>query len=68
MVGWRQAGVTHKVLKLDYLFPVESEVFVVGDVAELVAKTLGITNSLVYVAVGVAINPIVDSAAGDVVG
>ena len=50
-------------------FPsIEGEVLVVGDVAELVAEAMGGADGLVDVAVGVAINPIVDSAAGDVVG
>ena len=47
---------------------VEGEVFVVGDVAELVAEATGGADGFVDVAVGVAVNPIVDSAVGDVVG
>lgn len=39
-----------------------------GNVAELVAKAASSADGLVDVAVGVAIDPIVDSAAGDVVG
>lgn len=42
--------------------------FVVGDVAELVAEAAGGADGLVDVAVGVAVDPIVDSAGGDVVG
>ena len=50
-------------------FPsVECEVFVVGDVAELVAEATGGTDGLVDVAVGVAVDPVADSAVGDVVG
>lgn len=52
-----------------YDFPsVEGEVFVVGDVAELVAEAAGGADGFVDVAVGVAVNPVVDSAFGDVVG
>ena len=47
---------------------IEGEVFVVGDVAELVAEAAGGTDGFVDVAVGVAVDPIVDSAVGDVVG
>jgi len=43
-------------------------VFVVGDVAELVAEAAGGADGLVDVAVGVAVDPVVDSAVGDVVG
>ena len=43
-------------------------VFVVGDVAELVAEATGGADGLVDVAVRVAIDPVVDSAVGDVVG
>ena len=50
------------------LFSIEGEVFVVGDVAELVAEATGGADGLVDVAVGVAVDPIVDSAVGDVVG
>ena len=42
--------------------------FVVGDVAELVAEAAGGTDGFVDVAVGVAVDPVVDSAVGDVVG
>ena len=46
-------------------FPsIEGEVFVVGDVAELVAEAAGGADGLVDVAVGVAVDPVVD-AAGD---
>ena len=47
---------------------VEGEVFVVGDVAELVAEAVGGADGLVDVAVGVAVDPVVDAAGGDVVG
>lgn len=47
---------------------VEGEVFVVGDVAELVAEAAGGPDGFVDVAMGVAVDPIVDSAVGDVVG
>ena len=43
-------------------------VFVVGDVAELVAEAAGGADGFVDVAVRVAVDPIVDSAVGDVVG
>ena len=43
-------------------------VFVVGDVAELVAEAASGADGLVNVAVGVAVDPVVDSAVGDVVG
>ena len=46
----------------------EGEVFVVGDVAELVAGAVGRADGLVDVAVGVAVDPVVDSAGGDVAG
>lgn len=50
-------------------FPaVEGVVFVVGDVAELVAEAVGGADGLVDVAVGVAVYPVVDSAGGDVPG
>ena len=42
--------------------------FVVGDVAELVAEAAGGADGLVDVAVRVAVDPVVDSAVGDVVG
>lgn len=42
--------------------------FVVGDVAELVAEAAGGADGLVDVAVGVAVDPVADSAGGDVVG
>jgi len=47
---------------------IEGEVFVVGDVAELVAEAAGGADGFVDVAMGVAVDPIVDSAVGDVVG
>ena len=47
---------------------VEGEVFVVGDVAELVAEATGGADGIVDVAVGVAVDPVVDAAGGDVVG
>ena len=50
------------------LSPIEGEVFVVGDVAELVAEAAGGTDGLVDVAVGMAVDPVVDSAASDVIG
>ncbi len=50
------------------LLAVEGEVFVVGDVAELVAEAAGGADGLVDVAMGVAVYPIVDSTVGDVVG
>ena len=43
-------------------------VFVVGDVAELVAEAVGGADGLVNVAVGVAVDPVFDAAVGDVVG
>ena len=46
---------------------VEGEVFIVGDVAELVAEAVGGADGLVDVAVGVTVDPVVDSAGGDVV-
>ena len=50
-------------------FPtIEGEVFVVGDVAELVAEAAGSADGFVDVAVGVAVYPVVDSAVVDVVG
>ena len=50
-------------------FPfIEGEVFVVGNVAELVAEAAGGADGLVDVAVGVAIDPVVDSAVSDVIG
>ena len=50
-------------------FPtVEGEVFVLGDVAELVTEAAGGADGLVDVAVGVAVDPVVDSTVGDVVG
>ena len=42
--------------------------FVVGDVAELVAEAAGGADGLVDVAVGVAVDPVVDSAVSDVIG
>ena len=39
-----------------------------GNVAELIAKAASSADGLVDVAVRVAIDPIVDTAAGDVVG
>lgn len=39
-----------------------------GDVAELVAEAAGGADCLINVAVGMAVNPVVDSAVGDVVG
>ena len=51
-----------------HLPAVECEVFVVGDVAELVAEAAGGADGLVNVTVGVAVDPVVDSAVGDVVG
>ena len=59
---------TINISYLNNLCPIEDEVFVVGDVAELVAEAAGGADGLVYVAVGVAIDPIVDSAVGYVVG
>ena len=53
---------------IDNLFSIEGEVFVVGDVAELVAEAAGGADGLVNVTVGVAVDPVVDSAVGDVVG
>ena len=50
---------------LDNHSAVEGEVFVVGDVAELVAEAVGGADGLVDVAVGVAVDPVVDSAGGD---
>ena len=47
---------------------IEGEVFVVGDIAELVAEAAGGADGLVDIAVGVAVDPIVNSAVGDVVG
>lgn len=47
---------------------VEGEVFVVGDVAELVAEATGGADGIVDVAVGVAVDPVVNFAVGDVVG
>jgi len=47
---------------------IEGEVFVVGDVAELVAEAAGGADGFVDVAMGVAVDPVVDSAVGDVVG
>ncbi len=55
-------------LKFYYLPAVEGEVFVVGDVAELVAEAASGADGLVDVAVGVAVDPVADSAVGDVVG
>ena len=58
-------------INISYLnhFPsFEGEVFVVGDVAELVAEAAGGADGFVDVAVGVAIDPVVDSAVGDVFG
>ena len=55
-------------INISYLnhFPsFEGEVFVVGDVAELVAEAAGGADGFVDVAVGVAIDPVVDSAVGD---
>ena len=50
-------------------FPtIEGEVFVVGDVAELVAEAAGGTDGFVDVAVGVAVDPVVDSVVGNVIG
>ena len=50
-------------------FPfIEGEVLVVGDVAELVAEAAGGVDRLVDVAVGVAVDPVVDAAGGDVAG
>ena len=54
--------------QFNYFSSIESEVFVVGDVAELVAEAAGVADGLVDVAVGVAVDPVVDSAVGDVVG
>ena len=42
--------------------------FVVGDVAYLVAEAAGGADGLVDVAVRMAVNPVIDSAVGDVVG
>ncbi len=53
---------------LNHFPPVEGEVFVVGDVAELVAEAAGGADGLVNVAVGVTVDPVVDSAVDDVVG
>ena len=39
-----------------------------GDVAELVAEAAGGADGLVDITVGVAVDPVVDSAGGDVVG
>ena len=47
---------------------VEGEVFVVGDVAELVAEAAGGPDGFVDVAMGVAVDPVVNFAVGDVVG
>ena len=55
---------TINISNLNNLCPIEGEVFVVGDVAELVAKAAGGADGLVNVAVGVAVDPVVD-AAGD---
>ena len=55
-------------LHFNNLSPVEGEVLVVGDVAELVAEAVGGADGLVDVAVGVAVDPVVDAAGGDVVG
>ena len=52
----------------NYLSSVEGEVFVVGDVAELVAEAAGGSDGFVDVAMGVAVYPIVDSTVRDVVG
>jgi len=43
-------------------------VFVVGDVAELVAEAAGGADGFVDVAVGVAVDPEVDAAGCDVIG
>ena len=53
---------------INYLSFIEGKVFVVGDVAELVAEAAGGADGLVNVTVGVAVDPVVDSAVGDVVG
>ena len=53
---------------INYLSFIEGKVFVVGDVAELVAEATGGADGIVDVAVGVAVDPVVDSAGGDVVG
>ncbi len=42
----------------------KGEVFVVGDLAELVAEAVGGADGLVDVAVGVAVYPVVDAAGG----
>ena len=39
-----------------------------GDIAELIAEAAGGADGLVNVAVGMAVDPIVDSTASDVVG
>jgi len=59
---------TINISYLNNLRPIEREVFVVRDVAELVAEAAGGADGLVNVAVGVTVNPVVDSAGGDVVG
>lgn len=55
-------------IHLNNLPAFESEVFVAGNVAKLVAVAAGSADGLVDVAVGMAVNPVVDSAASDVVG
>ncbi len=47
---------------------IEGEVFIVGDVAELVAEATGGADGFVDVAVGVAVYPVVDSTVRDVIG
>ena len=55
-------------LHINDLLSIEGEVFVVGDVAELVAEATGGADCFVDVAVGMAVDPVVDSAVSDVVG
>ena len=55
-------------IHLNNLPAFESEVFFVGDVAELVAEAAGGADGLVDVSVGVAVDPVVDTAVGDVIG
>jgi len=49
---------------LNHFPAVDGEVLVVGDVAELVAEAVGGADGLVDVAVGMAVDPVVDSAGG----
>jgi len=51
-------------LLFNHFLSIEGEVFVVGDVAELVAEAAGGADGLVDVAVGVAVDPVVDAAGG----